>query len=76
MELGAYELQRATELCTRAARERGCKGTFDFNPHFLSTENRSGMGAVYQAMDESLSCLVAVKETFAVTDEQRNRVQA
>jgi formylglycine-generating enzyme required for sulfatase activity len=30
-----------------------------------------GMGAVYQAMDENLSCVVAVKETFAVTDEQR-----
>ena len=30
-----------------------------------------GMGAVYQALDENLSCLVAVKETFAVTDEER-----
>jgi formylglycine-generating enzyme required for sulfatase activity len=30
-----------------------------------------GMGAVYQAMDENLSCVVAVKETFAKTDEQR-----
>ena len=30
-----------------------------------------GMGAVYQAMDENLSCVVAVKETFAATDEQR-----
>jgi serine/threonine protein kinase len=30
-----------------------------------------GMGAVYQAMDENLSCVVAVKETFAVTDEHR-----
>lgn len=30
-----------------------------------------GMGAVYQAMDENLSCLVAVKETFAETDEHR-----
>jgi serine/threonine protein kinase len=30
-----------------------------------------GMGAVYQAMDEELSCLVAVKETFATNDEQR-----
>jgi len=30
-----------------------------------------GMGAVYQAMDENLSCVVAVKETFAVNDEQR-----
>jgi formylglycine-generating enzyme required for sulfatase activity/predicted Ser/Thr protein kinase len=30
-----------------------------------------GMGAVYQAMDENLSCVVAVKETFAITDEQR-----
>jgi formylglycine-generating enzyme required for sulfatase activity len=30
-----------------------------------------GMGAVYQAMDENLSCVVAVKETFAVSDEQR-----
>ena len=30
-----------------------------------------GMGAVYQAMDENLSCIVAVKETFATTDEQR-----
>ena len=30
-----------------------------------------GMGAVYQAMDENLSCVVAVKETFAVTDQQR-----
>jgi formylglycine-generating enzyme required for sulfatase activity len=30
-----------------------------------------GMGAVYQAMDENLSCVVAVKETFASTDEQR-----
>jgi len=29
------------------------------------------MGAVYQAMDENLSCVVAVKETFAATDEQR-----
>lgn len=29
------------------------------------------MGAVYQAMDENLSCVVAVKETFATTDEQR-----
>src|SRR2546422_5140751 len=30
-----------------------------------------GMGAVYQAMDENLNCVVAVKETFATTDEQR-----
>lgn len=30
-----------------------------------------GMGAVYQAMDENLSCVVAVKETFATSDEQR-----
>src|ERR1044072_1901764 len=30
-----------------------------------------GMGAVYQAMDQSLSCLVAVKEAFAVNEEQR-----
>jgi len=30
-----------------------------------------GMGAVYQAMDENLSCVVAVKETFATTDEHR-----
>jgi formylglycine-generating enzyme required for sulfatase activity len=30
-----------------------------------------GMGAVYQAMDENLSCVVAVKETFAATEEQR-----
>jgi serine/threonine protein kinase len=30
-----------------------------------------GMGAVYQAMDENLSCLVAVEETFSVTDDQR-----
>jgi serine/threonine protein kinase len=30
-----------------------------------------GMGAVYQAMDENLSCVVAVKETFATTDELR-----
>src|SRR5438105_1396863 len=30
-----------------------------------------GMGAVYQAMDENLSYVVAVKETFTVTDEQR-----
>src|SRR5438309_4001908 len=30
-----------------------------------------GMGAVYQAMDENLSCVVAVKETFAVNDDQR-----
>ncbi|MEP6706446.1 MAG: serine/threonine-protein kinase, partial [Pyrinomonadaceae bacterium] len=32
---------------------------------------QGGMGAVYQAMDENLSCVVAVKETFAATDEQR-----
>ncbi|MDT4967028.1 MAG: eukaryotic-like serine/threonine-protein kinase [Acidobacteriota bacterium] len=30
-----------------------------------------GMGAVYQAMDENLSCVVAVKETFATTDGHR-----
>lgn len=30
-----------------------------------------GMGAVYQAMDENLSRVVAVKETFATTPEQR-----
>jgi formylglycine-generating enzyme required for sulfatase activity len=30
-----------------------------------------GMGAVYQAMDENLSCVVAVKETFATSDEHR-----
>ncbi len=30
-----------------------------------------GMGAVYQAMDENLNCLVVVKETFAINDEQR-----
>ncbi|HUQ33325.1 MAG TPA: bifunctional serine/threonine-protein kinase/formylglycine-generating enzyme family protein [Pyrinomonadaceae bacterium] len=30
-----------------------------------------GMGAVYQAMDENLSCVVAVKETFAATEEHR-----
>jgi len=29
------------------------------------------MGAVYQAMDESVNCMVAVKETFAATDEHR-----
>ncbi len=29
------------------------------------------MGAVYQAMDENLNCLVVVKETFASNDEQR-----
>jgi serine/threonine protein kinase/plastocyanin len=33
---------------------------------------RGGMGAVYQAMDDNLSCLVAVKETFATTEEQRH----
>src|SRR3982074_2613521 len=33
---------------------------------------RGGMGAVYQAMDDNLSCLVAVKETFAKTEEQQN----
>src|SRR5947209_4780674 len=32
---------------------------------------RGGMGAVYQAMDENLNCMVAVKETFAATDEHR-----
>jgi formylglycine-generating enzyme required for sulfatase activity/predicted Ser/Thr protein kinase len=32
---------------------------------------KGGMGAVYQAMDENLSCVVAVKETFAANDEQR-----
>jgi formylglycine-generating enzyme required for sulfatase activity len=32
---------------------------------------RGGMGAVYQAMDENLSCVVAVKETFATNEEQR-----
>ncbi|HYG82032.1 MAG TPA: protein kinase, partial [Pyrinomonadaceae bacterium] len=30
-----------------------------------------GMGAVYQAMDENVSCLVAVKETFAEKEEHR-----
>lgn len=30
-----------------------------------------GMGAIYQAMDENLSCVVAVKETFATSDEHR-----
>ncbi|MDX6558350.1 MAG: serine/threonine protein kinase, bacterial [Blastocatellia bacterium] len=30
-----------------------------------------GMGAVYQAMDENLSCVVAVKETFATSEAQR-----
>lgn len=30
-----------------------------------------GMGAVYQAMDENVSCLVAVKETFAEKEEYR-----
>lgn len=29
------------------------------------------MGTIYQAMDENLSCIVAVKETLATTDEQR-----
>lgn len=29
------------------------------------------MGAVYQAMDENLNCVVAVKETFAKTEEHR-----
>jgi len=33
------------------------------------------MGAVYQAIDENLSCVVAVKETFAVTDEQRRALR-
>lgn len=32
---------------------------------------RGGMGAVYQAMDENLNCLVAVKETFATNEQQR-----
>src|SRR6185436_17872287 len=30
-----------------------------------------GMGAIYQAMDENLSCVVAVKETFATSEEHR-----
>jgi formylglycine-generating enzyme required for sulfatase activity/predicted Ser/Thr protein kinase len=32
---------------------------------------RGGMGAVYQAMDENLNCVVAVKEAFAESQEQR-----
>jgi formylglycine-generating enzyme required for sulfatase activity/predicted Ser/Thr protein kinase len=32
---------------------------------------RGGMGAVYQAMDENLSCVVAIKEAFAESEEQR-----
>ena len=30
-----------------------------------------GMGAVYEALDENLNCVVAVKETFATSDSQR-----
>ena len=32
---------------------------------------QGGMGAVYQAMDANLSCLVAVKQTFAETEDAR-----
>jgi formylglycine-generating enzyme required for sulfatase activity/predicted Ser/Thr protein kinase len=37
----------------------------------ISAFGHGGMGAVYQAMDENLNCLVAVKETFAKADEHR-----
>lgn len=37
----------------------------------ISEIGHGGMGAVYQAMDENLNCLVVVKETFATNDEQR-----
>jgi len=37
----------------------------------ISQLGHGGMGAVYQAMDMNLNCLVAVKETFATNEEQR-----
>lgn len=32
---------------------------------------KGGMGHVYEAMDDALDCIVAIKETFASNDEQR-----
>ena len=32
---------------------------------------KGGMGHVYEAMDDALDCIVAIKETFANNDEQR-----
>src|SRR6266853_2431989 len=32
---------------------------------------RGGMGHVYEAMDDAVDCIVAIKETFADTDKMR-----